>query len=70
MASYEVLYGRRCKSFIYWVEVGERRLLEPEVGKRVRIAKKKIDLEFEFGEFVFFNMSPMGGMFVLKRKES
>ena len=70
MTPYEALYGRRYKSFIYWVEVGERQLLEPEVGKRVRIAKEEIDLDFEFGEFVFLNMSPTEGSFVLERKES
>lgn len=30
MAPYEALYGRKCKTPIYWNEVGERRLLHPK----------------------------------------
>ena len=31
MAPYEALYGRRCRSPICWDEVGERRMLGPEI---------------------------------------
>ena len=31
MAPFETLYGRRCRSPLYWDEVGERRHLGPEV---------------------------------------
>jgi hypothetical protein len=31
MAPYEALYGRRCRSPLYWDEVGERKLLGPEI---------------------------------------
>ncbi|XP_073030672.1 uncharacterized protein [Primulina eburnea] len=31
MAPYEALYGRRCRSPLYWEEVGERKMLGPEL---------------------------------------
>ena len=31
MAPYEALYGRKCRSPLYWDEVGERKMLGPEV---------------------------------------
>ncbi|KAK0589416.1 hypothetical protein LWI29_014045 [Acer saccharum] len=31
MAPYEALYGRKCKSPIHWDEVGERKVLGPEI---------------------------------------
>ena len=31
MAPYEALYGRRCRSPICWDEVGERKILGPEI---------------------------------------
>ena len=41
MAPYEALYGRRCRSPIHWDEVGERRILGPEL---VQQAVEKIQL--------------------------
>ncbi|KAL5542431.1 hypothetical protein UlMin_010141 [Ulmus minor] len=41
MAPYEALYGRKCRSPIHWDEVGERKLLGPEiVQKTVDIVEK------------------------------
>ncbi|KAK6150691.1 hypothetical protein DH2020_015623 [Rehmannia glutinosa] len=31
MAPYETLYGRKCRSQLYWSEVGERKILGPEL---------------------------------------
>ena len=31
MAPFEALYGRKCKTPVCWDEVGERRLLGPEI---------------------------------------
>jgi hypothetical protein len=36
MAPYEALYGRRCRSPLYWDEVGERRMLGPEIVSETR----------------------------------
>ncbi|KAM1056879.1 hypothetical protein EV1_029965 [Malus domestica] len=41
MALYEALYGRKCRSHLYWDEVGERRLLGPEL---IQIAAEKISM--------------------------
>jgi len=41
MASYEALYGRRCRSLMHWDEVGERKLLGPElVQQTVEVVDK------------------------------
>ncbi|KAL8099264.1 hypothetical protein AgCh_031798 [Apium graveolens] len=39
MPPYEALYGRRCRSPIYWEEVGERKILGPEL---IQLTKEKI----------------------------
>jgi len=31
MAPYEALYGRKCRSPLYWDEVGELQLIKPEI---------------------------------------
>ena len=41
MASYEALYGRRCCSPACWVEVGERKLLGPEL---IQVTTEKVKL--------------------------
>ncbi|KAJ6969959.1 hypothetical protein NC653_034504 [Populus alba x Populus x berolinensis] len=46
MAFYEALYGRKCRTPICWEEVGERKLLRPEMVQlttnKVRVIKKRI----------------------------
>ena len=46
MAHYEVLYGRKCKTLIYWDEVGEQKLDDVELievtSKKVQIIKDKL----------------------------
>lgn len=44
MASFKVLYGRKCRSSICWGEVGERKLLEPEI---IQLTTKKIKLNHD-----------------------
>ena len=41
MASYEALYGRKCRSSICWTEVGDKALIGPEL---VRVTTEKIKL--------------------------
>jgi hypothetical protein len=41
MAPYEALYGRKCRSQLYYDEVGERKLLGPEI---VQDTKEKVAL--------------------------
>ena len=41
MTPYEALYGRKCRSPLCWEEVGERKLLGPEI---IQMTSKKINL--------------------------
>jgi hypothetical protein len=41
MPPYEALYGRKCRSPVYWDEVGERKILGPEL---VQQTKEKIEI--------------------------
>nr|CAD1837566.1 unnamed protein product [Ananas comosus var. bracteatus] len=46
MAPFEALYGRKCRSPLYWSEVGERLALGPDVLQeaedKVRIARERL----------------------------
>ena len=41
MAPYKALYGRKCRSPFCWEEVGERKLLGPEI---IQMTSEKINL--------------------------
>ena len=41
MTPFEALYGRRCRTPVCWNEVGERKLVGPEI---VQLTTDKIDL--------------------------
>ena len=41
MAPYKALYGRKCRSPLCWEEVGERKLLGPEI---VQVTSEKINM--------------------------
>ena len=40
MAPFEVLYGRACRTPIYWDEVGERTIIGPEIVQQFIAAVK------------------------------
>ena len=42
MAPYETLYGRKCRSPIYWDEVGERNILNPTAVPWIEDAYEKV----------------------------
>ncbi|XP_020084891.1 uncharacterized protein LOC109707769 [Ananas comosus] len=46
MASFEALYGRKCRSLIHWSNVGERTVLGPDVVReaeeKVRLARQRL----------------------------
>ena len=46
MASYVTLYGRPCRSPIYWIEVGERSIIGPDfikgTSKKVGLIPKRL----------------------------
>ncbi|RVX16738.1 Retrovirus-related Pol polyprotein from transposon 17.6 [Vitis vinifera] len=61
MAPFEALYGRKCRSPICWNDVGERKLLGPEL---VQLTVEK----FEVGDHVFLKVSPMKSVMRFGRK--
>nr|XP_027090394.1 uncharacterized protein LOC113711426 [Coffea arabica] len=51
MAPYEALYGRKCRSPIFWDEVGERRVLDPvavpwieDAYERVKVIRQRLQI--------------------------
>ena len=46
VSPFEALYGRKCRSPIYWHEAGERRILGPEevdvVSREIEIIKRRL----------------------------
>ena len=44
MAPYKTLYGRKCRSPIYWDEVGEKNILDPTTIPWMEDAQEKIKL--------------------------
>nr|GEY27144.1 putative reverse transcriptase domain, ribonuclease H-like domain, aspartic peptidase domain protein [Tanacetum cinerariifolium] len=64
-ASFEALYGRRCRYPIMWAEIGEGQLIGPDYAD-----KRRKPLEFSVGDYVLLKVSPWKGVvrFGKKRK--
>ncbi|KAA3470587.1 DNA/RNA polymerases superfamily protein [Gossypium australe] len=56
MALYEALYGSRCRTPTCWIELGERRLLGPELISEIE--EKCKEIEYAVGDYVFLKVSP------------
>ncbi|XP_057786786.1 uncharacterized protein LOC131004178 [Salvia miltiorrhiza] len=72
MAPYEALYGKKCRSPLYWDEVGERKVLGPEaveemistvrqIRQRINEARRT-EIHFDVGNNVFLKVSPSRGV--------
>ncbi|RVW32981.1 hypothetical protein CK203_095564 [Vitis vinifera] len=61
MVPFEALYGRRCQSPICWDDIGEKKLLGPEL---VQLTVEK----FEVSDHVFLKVSPMKSIMRFGRK--
>ncbi|XP_071738661.1 uncharacterized protein [Rutidosis leptorrhynchoides] len=70
MASYEMLYGWKCRAPICWNKPGEKK--EARTRQKSYADKHRRALEFEVGEHVFLKVSPCKGVrrFGLKGKLS
>jgi hypothetical protein len=90
MASYEALYGRQCRTPLFWSQTGESQVFGPGVlmdaeeqvqmvHESLKVAqswqksyadKRRRDLSFEIGDFVYLKVSPMRGTrrFMVKGK--
>jgi hypothetical protein len=82
MAPFEMLYGRRCRTPLFWNETGEQKVFGPdtlqEAKKQVRMVRENLrvaqsrqksyadrrrrELSFEVGDFVYPKVSPMSGL--------
>jgi hypothetical protein len=72
MAPFEMLYGCRCRTLLFWNETGERKVFGPdilqEVEKQVHMVResyanhRRRELSFKVGNFVCLKVSPMRGL--------
>ncbi|KAL6343167.1 hypothetical protein AAG906_020956 [Vitis piasezkii] len=76
MTPFKALYVRRCRSPVCWDDVGEKKLLGPELVQltveKVSLIKERLkvaqNLEFEVGDHVFLKFSPMKSIMRFGRK--
>ena len=86
MAPFEALYGRKCRTPVCWDEVGEIRLVGPELvqitSEKVKVVRDNLkisrdrqrsyadnrrrDLQFEIGDWVFFEDFPLERCFEIR----
>jgi hypothetical protein len=82
MSPFEALYGRKCKTPLYWDQTGERQFFGSKIiqeteeqvlmiQEKLRVAQtrqksyadnRRRPLEFEEGDHVYLNVSPIRGM--------
>ena len=82
MAPFEALYGRKCRTPLFWNQTGESQVFGLEVlqlaekqvqtiRQNLKVAqsrqksyadKRRRDLVFEIGDFVYLKVSPMRGV--------
>ncbi|GKC87223.1 putative reverse transcriptase domain-containing protein [Tanacetum coccineum] len=60
-APFEALYGRKCRSPVCWVEVGDAQLIARDRQKSYTDVRRK-PLEFQEGDIVMLKVSPWKGV--------
>ncbi|XP_052734143.1 uncharacterized protein LOC108339288 [Vigna angularis] len=61
MVPFEALYGRKCRTPLFWFQEGEVVLTGPEVIQQT-IEKRRRPLEFAAGDHVFLRLNPTTGV--------
>ncbi|WVZ52748.1 hypothetical protein U9M48_003778, partial [Paspalum notatum var. saurae] len=69
MSPFQALYGCQCRTPLMWEEAGERQFFGPamfeeaaeKVAKKSYADKRRRELTFEAGEFVYLKVSPLRG---------
>jgi hypothetical protein len=71
MAPFEALYGRKCRTPLYWNQTGESQVFGPEIlrenlkttqsRQKIYADNRRRELIFEVGDFVYLKVSPMRG---------
>ncbi|WVZ90691.1 hypothetical protein U9M48_036972 [Paspalum notatum var. saurae] len=69
MSPFQALYGRQCRTPLMWEEVGERQFYGPamfieaaeNMAKKSYADKRRRELTFDEGEFVYLKVSPLRG---------
>ncbi|KAJ9539281.1 hypothetical protein OSB04_032014 [Centaurea solstitialis] len=78
-APYEALYGRKCRSPLNWLKVGESRLFRPDIVQettdKIKLDRQKNyadnrrkPLEFQVGDRVLLKVSPWKGLIRFGKK--
>jgi hypothetical protein len=76
MAPFEVLYGRRCRTPLNWIEPGENVIFGPDIVEEAKMIvhhvqenlkvmksrQRRRPLVFEVGDHVYLRVSPMKGV--------
>ncbi|WVZ63712.1 hypothetical protein U9M48_013320 [Paspalum notatum var. saurae] len=75
---FEALYGRRCRTSLFWNQIGEEQVFGPDLIKdaeqQIKMKSyadvRRRDLTFKVGDFVYLKVSPMRGIrrFNIKEK--
>nr|GEX82195.1 putative reverse transcriptase domain-containing protein [Tanacetum cinerariifolium] len=65
-APFEALYGRKCRSPVLQAEIGESRLIGPELMQET--TDKRKPLEFKVGDQMLLNVSPWKGVIRFGKK--
>ncbi|KAK6146637.1 hypothetical protein DH2020_020506 [Rehmannia glutinosa] len=68
MAPYEALYGRRCRSTVYWDEIRQR-MKTAQSRQKCYADKRRKPLEFSIGDMIFLKVAPMKGVIRFGKKE-
>ncbi|GJV34562.1 retrotransposon protein, putative, ty3-gypsy subclass [Tanacetum coccineum] len=67
-ASFEALYGRKCRSPIMWAEISNRLKVERDRQKS-HADKRRKPLEFSIGDYVLLKVSPWKGVVRFGKKD-